>query len=301
MAAVEKGWKIVRVLVGLVFIVSAYFKLESIDSFEIYVYSFGLLSLNNAFLFSRVLISIELLGGLLLIFGIFRKRVIQISIAVLFLFSIFIAYLILVGNKEHCHCFGDVVELSHVSSLVKNLVLAVFLLLVYRGNEVDRRFKYHILATFVLFSFSLPFIISPPDSYFYDRYAKNDSYNKQLLDEYLLENNELNKGKKILCFFSTGCRFCKLATKKISVIADKIGDTTIVKYAFLGTEETVSRFFKETNSIHFKYSILESNRFLRLTKGQMPLILLLENGAVKGEYGYRSIDEDYFLNFFSKP
>jgi hypothetical protein len=92
-----------------------------------------------------------------------------------------------------------------------------------------------------------------------------------------------------------------LAAKKISVIADKIGDTTIIKYAFLGTEETVNEFFKETNSTYFNYTILELNRFMKLTKGEMPLILLLEDGKVKGEYGYRSIEEDYFIDFLTKP
>ena len=297
----EKAKVIVRILIGLVFIVSAYFKLESIDSFEIYVYSFGLLSLDNAFLFARAIISIELLGGLLLVLGIYKKRTIQTALAALSLFSFFIAYLLLVGDEEHCHCFGDAIELSHVSSIIKNIVLMALLLLAYRGNESNRKFKHYFLITSILFSFSLPFMMSPPDSFNYDQYAKNESYNKQLLDEYLLENEELNKGKKLLCFYSSGCRFCKLATKKISVIADKIGDTTIVKYAFLGTEETINEFFKETNSTHFNYSVLELNRFMKLTKGQMPLILLLEDGIVKGEYGYRSIEEEHFINFLTKP
>jgi thiol-disulfide isomerase/thioredoxin len=104
----------------------------------------------------------------------------------------------------------------------------------------------------------------------------------------------------MLCFFSTGCRFCKLAARKISVIAKKADDDEVVNYVFAGAEVSVDKFFKETNSTVFQYSFLPPNRFLKITNGVMPLIILLQDGKVKGKYGYRDIREDELIRFLKE-
>ena len=55
---------VLKILVGLTFVVSAVAKMLGIDQFEIYVYSFGLFSMNTAFFLARIVIAGEfLLGG----------------------------------------------------------------------------------------------------------------------------------------------------------------------------------------------------------------------------------------------
>jgi thiol-disulfide isomerase/thioredoxin len=140
-------------------------------------------------------------------------------------------------------------------------------------------------------------IISPPDSFFYNKYSESVNYNDILLKQYLDENNQYTKGKKILCFYGTGCRFCKLATQKMTVIANKLNNKDVINCVFFGSENSVDDFFKETNSIVFQYSFLAPDKFLRITNGEMPLLILLDDGEVKGKYGYRNINENEMIRF----
>lgn len=289
----------IRIMVGLILIISAIAKLVSIDSFEIYVYSFGLLNLNLAFFLARLIISFELLTGLLLIFGKYQKQVVLASVLMLLMFSAFIVSLILGGKNEHCHCFGET-EMSHGFSLMKNGLLIVLLL--YSKKSIVFRFRFDniVLVSLLVLSISLPFTITPPDSFFYDKYSKSVSYNDLLLNEYLREQKDYQKGRKILCFFSTGCRFCKLAARKVTVMAKKAENADAVKYIFSGSESSIGRFFKETHSTVFQYSFLPPKRFLRITNGEMPLIVLLEDGVVKGRYGYRDMKDSEIINFIKE-
>ncbi len=289
---------IIRLLVAITFIVSAISKLLSIDAFEVYVYSFGLLSLNTAFLFARAIIGLELFLGISLIGGFYLRRIIQTSLLMLLSFSAFIVYLILSNNSEHCHCFGALLEMSHWYSLAKNILLIILLSIIYKNDR--KKLKYELYLTLSLFavSGSLPFIISPPDSFYYEVYSKKISYNDEMLNTYLDENPKYKEGKKMLCFFSTACRFCKLSTRKITVISNQLGHSDMIHCVFWGDKSSIEKFYKKNNSIAFDNATLDPNRFLKITNGEMPLIVLLENGVVKSKYAYRNINDDEIIQFF---
>ena len=55
-----------KVLLGIVFIVSAVLKIFDMDKFEIYVYSYRFFSLNFSFLVARAAIIAELVLGIML-------------------------------------------------------------------------------------------------------------------------------------------------------------------------------------------------------------------------------------------
>jgi uncharacterized membrane protein YphA (DoxX/SURF4 family) len=288
-----------RIFAGAVFLVSAILKLISIDSFEIYLYGFGIIKLEYAFALARLIISLELLTGIVLITGIYVRMAVSIAIAMLLVFSAFILILIFTRNDENCHCFGEI-EMSHTLSLLKNILLAALLAISCQSQSSKFRYNRLILMVTAAISLLLPLIVSPPDSFFYARNSKNITYDEFMLDEFLKENDQFTKGRKMLCFFSTGCRFCKLAARKISVIAKKADDDEVVNYVFAGAEVSVDKFFKETNSTVFQYSFLPPNRFLKITNGVMPLIILLQDGKVKGKYGYRDIREDELIRFLKE-
>ena len=58
---------VIRIGLGLFFIVSAILKLLSLDNFELYIYSFNLMNLTLCGLVARAIIACELLVGILLI------------------------------------------------------------------------------------------------------------------------------------------------------------------------------------------------------------------------------------------
>ena len=293
--------QIIRIIIGVIFIISAWFKLTGIDSFEIYIYSFGILKLSSSFLFARFVISFELLLGVLLVLGVFSKKTIYTSLTMLKPYNLserLWIYLLLKGESEHCHCFGDLIEMSHAQSIAKNLALVTLLLLSFNKSAKKRRFDKYILPVLVIISISLPFIISPPDSFSIEKYSSKTHYSKENLDKYLAEHENI-KGRKVLCFFGVSCRFCKLSAKKISVISDKVGSTDLIEYVFMGDKDKVHDFFNETNTQIFSYSTIETAQFLRITDGRMPLILLMEDDSVINKYGYRDLSEQEILDFLN--
>ena len=62
-----------KVLLGLVFIVSAALKLFDMDQFEIYIYSYHFFSLNISFLVARAAIIVEMVLGIMLISNCLHK------------------------------------------------------------------------------------------------------------------------------------------------------------------------------------------------------------------------------------
>jgi len=289
-----------RLLVGFFFVISAILKLDVMDSFEIYIFSFGWFNLNNSFLFARLIISLELLIGVSILIGAFTKQISLLSIFVLLFFTVFIGYLYFSGNEEHCHCFGDKIELSHVTSIVKNIFLIVALLLIYKKSTFKIRFQKFIFVISLLICFVLPVSLSPPDSFYFKTEKKLTNYNSEYLQEFLDQNSSLQEGKRIISFFGTSCRYCKLATKKIKVIIEKSNQKNLFSYVFWGSENSIQKFIDKTNSANLAYKILEGTRFLKITNGKLPLILVLENGKVKDSFGYRDINDNKIIEFIKK-
>ncbi len=58
-------------------------------------------------------------------------------------------------------------------------------------------------------------------------------------------------------------------------------------------------FFDETKTIPLHSIDLEMLRFLELTKGQMPLILLYNNGKIEQAFRYKDINEQEIINFIN--
>ena len=112
------------------FIIAAILKLISIDSFEIYIYSFGLLNFLFTTIFSRLLIVGELLIGLMFIFKMKYKLVWRTTLIIQILFTLFLIYVMIFRNDDNCHCFGDLIELSPLESIIKNVAIIGVLFLI---------------------------------------------------------------------------------------------------------------------------------------------------------------------------
>ena len=120
-----------KVLLGLVFIVSAVLKILDMDKFEIYIYSYHFFSLNFSFLVARLAIILELVLGVGLIANCLHKLMWWGSVSMLVGYSLLLIYAIANGRTDSCHCFGDYLQLDPKQSLVKNGFLLVLFLLIY--------------------------------------------------------------------------------------------------------------------------------------------------------------------------
>ena len=129
--------KVIKVVLGLIFIFSAVMKIIGMDNFELYIYSYHFFSLNFTFLVARAAIIIELVLGILLVLNYFHKLAWWGSVTMLVGYTFFLLYAQLIGRTDSCHCFGDILQFNPWQSIIKNVVLIILFLFVYKEKDLD--------------------------------------------------------------------------------------------------------------------------------------------------------------------
>lgn len=298
------GKTTLKVLLGLVFIVSAVLKIVDMDRFEIYVYSYHFFSLNFSFLAARAAIIVELVLGIGLVSNTLHKLYWWGSVAMLLGYTLLLIYALHLGRTDSCHCFGDFLQFDPKQSLVKNGILMFLFLLIYRMEGWQTPFRWLILCLAVMASTIGVFVASPPDnltSYSNPEHNLQKELFDEMLDETPLDTLNLREGKQVVAFFSTGCEYCQMAAQKLSLMQRFHGfPADNITFVFMGSEDGIARFFEESASAHYR-SVLYPDvvRLLKVINGNFPVIVLMDNGEVVHEYGFRNMREDEIKAFMA--
>ena len=290
------GKSALNVLLGLVFVVSAVLKLFDMDKFEIYIYSYHFFSLNASFMVARLAIIIELVLGIGLISHCLHKLMWWGSIAMLAGYSLLLIYAMYLGRTDSCHCFGDFLQLDPKQSLVKNGMLMLLFLPIYRMESWKTPFRWLILCITVMVSTIAVFVISPPDNLTsnsdLEQNLQLELFN-EMLDDAPLDALNLREGKQVVCFFSTSCDYCQMAAHKLSLMQQFYGfPKENITYLFMGNEESIAKFYEESGSAQYRDVLYpDVARMLKAINGNFPVIVFLEDGEVVHEYGFRNMNE----------
>jgi uncharacterized membrane protein YphA (DoxX/SURF4 family) len=294
---------LLKVLLGLVFIASAILKIVDMDRFEIYIYSYHFFSLNFSFLVARAAIILELVLGIGLVSNTLHKLYWWGSVAMLLGYTLLLIYALIIGRTDNCHCFGDFLQFDPKQSLIKNGVLMLLFLLIYRVEEWKTPYRWLILCLAIMVSTIGVFVASPPDNYT-PAYASEQNLQIELFDEMLddapLDSLPLKEGKQVVCIFSTGCEYCQMSARKLSLMQQFYGfPTDRITYVFMGSEEGITKFYERSESAHYRDVLYpDVVRLLKSVNGNLPVIVLLEEGAVAHEYGFRNMKEEEIKVFF---
>ena len=283
-----------RVLPGILFLFSATAKLAGIDAFELYLFEFGWFSLGTSFLLARLVIAAEYALGILLIANFHPRLAFWGSLAALIGFSVFLAILLLKGNGDNCHCFGEWVDIDPAQSLAKNAGMLVLLLLGAGVRPFNIRFKPLWLALAVAVPLAAVLIVSPPDNWRYSSYDRKEPINAQAFHEALEQGilpASLAEGDHIVCFYSLKCKFCKLSARKLMTLLERgdIEAMPIVAVFGRGDDPDPTPFFIETGLEATQTLFIEPADFLRITNGAFPLIVILQDSTVTATYNYRNL------------
>lgn len=298
------GKTTLKVLLGLVFIVSAVLKIVDMDRFEIYVYSYHFFSLNFSFLAARAAIIVELVLGIGLVSNTLHKMYWWGSMAMLMGYTLLLIYALHLGRTDSCHCFGDFLQFDPKQSLVKNGILIFLFILIYRMEGWQTPFRWLILCLAVMASTIGVFVASPPDnltSYSNPEHNLQKELFDEMLDETPLDTLNLREGKQVVAFFTTGCEFCQMAAQKLSLMQRFYGfPADNITFVFMGSEDGIDRFYEESASAHYR-SVLYPDvvRLLKVINGNFPVIVLMDNGEVVHEYGFRNMCEDEIKAFMA--
>ncbi|MDA9555534.1 DoxX family protein [Pelobium sp.] len=127
---------IARILVGLLFIFSGLIKLNDPLGFsyklEEYFEVFHLVFLNPfSVFFSIVLCALEVILGVLLLFGFYAKKVAWGLLLLIIFFTFLTFYSAYFNVVKTCGCFGDAIPLTPWQSFSKDLVLLILIVFIF--------------------------------------------------------------------------------------------------------------------------------------------------------------------------
>ena len=218
-------------------------------------------------------------------------------------YTLLLIYALTLGRTDSCHCFGDVLQLDPKQSLIKNGVLMLLFLLIYRMESWKTPFRWLILILSVMAASIGVFVASPPD-YMTSDYDPEQNLQVELFDAMLdtepLEALNLREGKQVVCFFSTSCEYCQLAAHKLSLMQQFYGfPPERITYLFMGNEESVAGFYEQSESAQYRDLLYpDMSRLVKVVNGNFPVVVLMEDGIVIREYGLRNMKEEEVKSFF---
>lgn len=176
---------IIRIVVALLFIVSAIAKLYpspyfAISTFEVkQLYTLGF-SDTIAPYFSRILIGIEFALGFLLLNNNFLKRItIPATIGLLLVFIIHLSYVTFLsgGNSGNCGCFGELIPMTPIEAIIKNFIAVGLLVWLFQISKNDQKSNFWILTTITLGSILGLFMLAPMKASTTTSSVSNDTIN----------------------------------------------------------------------------------------------------------------------------
>ncbi|MBP6428931.1 MAG: hypothetical protein KA273_00860 [Bacteroidales bacterium] len=297
---------IFRIIIGLVFILSAVLKYLSIEVVDLFFFDHKLLPWVLTTFASRILIAFEAVIGIMLVIGIYPKttKILTFSTLIGFTVYLIIKPFLFDVSQENCFCFGDKIQLSDTQTIVKNIILILMALTLNWAKAWKPKYRKHILTGLIVLTLGLSFVVKPPDFIQAKIYKRSVEVNPEVF-EYVkkLDNVKalnIDKGRKVVCWYGTGCKYCKRAAKKIDIIIDRhsLNKEDFIEI-FGGKEKPLNEFYNLSGTKPLNNTFIHIIPFLNTTNGVMPVIFLLENGNIIQLYKLTTIDEEYIVEFLT--
>lgn len=295
---------VVRMLLGAFFVFSAVSKLIGIDEFEVYLFSFNVLSLNFSLLLARLVIVAEILVGIGLMSNMFKRIVDVAGLMMLVGFTLFLGYAALIGRTDSCHCMGSFLEIDPTQSLFKNALLLVVMTFAMGSRPWRWQPRWFVWAPILVAPFVIIFCISCPDNWLFG--PSEEVYNVEEFDAHKGVDGDMSslglyQGRHVVAFLTPGCPYCRMADEKLTHICRRNDlDSSAIVYLTPALDSTVAMLsIDSTTFIRPAYNI-SGKTYSLITYGQRPMIFLIEDGEVKATYHYRNINEKQIIDFISE-
>lgn len=267
-----------RIFLAAVFIFSAYSKLIAPGLIEIILVDQGFAASRDAVaIYVRLLIGLELALGLLLLQPNYLKQiVVPASFYFLLGFTIYLIYTgFFLGEKDNCGCFGEMLKLSPVESIFKNIVLIIPAVVLERLIKEEQK-TFWIPAIVLILSIAVVFLVSPVNV------AKDFKFSQYIAFEGL-GRVDLSSGNKLLAVFNTECDHCQAAAKSLAELKRRGNFPEMYVLFFLEGAVSVDSFKTLTKS-NFPYRIIHMREFFSLIGQSPPRIYWLQNGKIKEKW-----------------
>ena len=323
-----------RFILGSLFILSAISKLLPIEAFDLTIVNQGIAGWNVAPYLSRFIISIEFFLGISFFINPFVKKIaVPFSFLLLVVFCIHLIYLISTGSgSKNCGCFGELIPMSSLEALIKNLVLIILLYLLHKYFVYEKKLNYSfafavfsiVFAGMFLFFQVKPYNIPTEEATIQQIDSvqtstqtnvdtKTDTVEKGE-EKPTIENKDETAKPKVVSIFG---RFKEFSGETVNLdsgiklvclfsldcedcmqTAFKLG---LAKndwknfpnvYILFLGEEEQVNNFFDAAAMTFPYKIIPPQTFFPLIKNYPPRVVLLNNGNIVGDWSYENFSVD---------
>ncbi|MBI3520833.1 MAG: DoxX family protein [Bacteroidetes bacterium] len=307
---VKIAFFILSSLMGLVFLFSGYTKLYPIEPFEFTFVDLGIGGWYMAPFIARFMIGLEFLIGFLLIFGLFMRFSLKLTIGSLIFFSVYLIFIMINnGNNGNCGCFGQALVMTPLQALIKNAIMLAVCFVIYKfydGFNYGKAGKW-IFGILFITAFALPHILNYVDfSYSQSYLTKQEDHFKLELDSVYSSAKihkaprTLSTGKHVIAFMSMSCPHCRIAAKKMRLIKEQ--NPNISMYLILNGEyDMLKPFFEDTKARNIDYCVLNGRNFIYLAGLNLPVIYLVNNSVVEADVNYMELDQTEIEKWLAKP
>jgi hypothetical protein len=276
---------ILRILIGLVFILSGIAKLYPIEPFEIIFVDLGISNWLFAPFIARLLIVFEIFLGLSIIFNFWLKNIIYyLTQSTLVFFTIYLFFLLFTqGNDVDCGCFGSLLALTPIQSIVKNLLLIIGLLFVKRRYYSTGLWWLPIL--FVIIASVSTFSLNRVGVHNLQGISVNEKIDFTGLPPLYKthEKVDFSKGKKMVAFVTWTCPHCINAARKF-VSLNKEEKINNLYFVIASKKEPGLLEFIEDTNLEFPAIWMNDDAFFKFSGGRLPAIVYVEDGVIKKKW-----------------
>lgn len=280
-----------QLFLAATFLFSAYTKAVAPGFFEVLLEQQGLVPsrLYGAWA-TRIIIAIETWLGLCLMLSFYTRFILRFSFLLLVAFSVHLGYLIAIGETGNCGCFGEMISMSPLASLGKNLLLlsanGFLLRYKFRGNKKPLITWLLLLLLFAAASLVWP-VQTQPD---------------EVVDKIPMFEAETGidfaNGSYLVAIFNLGCEHCQEAAHQIAAWQNNGINLPQVAALFFAEGDTSVADFNAITESNFPYQMIDANTFFDLIGSAPPRIYWIMDGQVK-QYWDETLGEDFLTIFGS--
>ncbi len=295
---------------------SPYFAMTTFEVKQLYPMGFNEVT---AAYFSRILIGCELsLGILLLQPHYFKRLVLPASFLILLVFTLHLSYEMISGQNEgNCGCFGSLLPMTNLQAAIKNVVAMGLIIWLYKiTSKANDKLNFAFLLSIVLASVLFIFLVGPIRKS--ERAVKYADLEQAVEEPKLPEAHQdlapvitakntrtaiavtkpdepaakksgfkflypnIDKGKKLLCFFAPGCDHCQQTAKQLTELVNENQDFPAIQIVFMDEEPELIPAFFEFAGAKYPYQLLDVGKFWTTLGGNYntPGVFYLWNGNI---------------------
>jgi len=291
-------------LLGFVFLVSAVAKLYSLGAVELYVVNQNLLPSRVMAAYAiRLLVAAELCLGLACFQRArFRHFTLPAIFGLLTFFSFFLAYLAFFRKETgNCHCFGELIRMSPLESLFKNLALVGLVLYLFRKTRGWSAGSWRVPAGLAAASLLIVLLGFPVRQIDVHPSAETPSTGKNRFAEFqgFSDGQEANltEGTCLAVFVSLNCDHCReLVTRLAEADSEQALPSTYL--ICLGEKNEAPAFFSDTGA-DFPYLCADPESFFAFIGERPPRMYLLQQGLARAFWDNETFDAQQLRPWWS--